>query len=152
MTEITVKNLWLRILPDHRKPERLIDPVAFTAAFVLAPFIFAAAFFWVLLIPVVGVVLGAPAYILVAMPMLWMRMRRDEITKPQAMAVGIAAHVLSTLFAVVVLALIPDFAPRNFAENAIGYFFLGLFHAPAWCALFASLYIRWERDFYKQFV
>jgi len=130
----------------------LIDPVAFTAAFVLAPFIFAAAFFWVLLIPVVGVVLGAPAYILVGMPLLWLWMRHDPIRPREAAKVGLVAHLMFTSIAVAAVFLIPDWAGRHPTENIVGYFVLGLFHAPAWCALFAALYNRWERDFYKQYV
>lgn len=152
MTEITEKNVWLRVLPSQHTPERLIDPVAFTAAIVLAPLVFAASFFWVLLIPVVGVFLGGPAYILIGMPMLWMHMRKRQITIKSAMWIGLLAHVAATLLAIVMMLLIPELAPRRFIENVGGYFILGLAHAPFWCALFASLYNRWERDFYNQYV
>jgi hypothetical protein len=152
MTEITEKNVWLKVLPAEEKPERLIDPVAFFAAFILAPIFFAAAFFWVLLIPVVGLFLGAPAYVFLAMPILLMWMRRRAITKQDAMKLGLLIHVIPVGLIGLAMLIAPDLFPRDAASQLSIYLILGLFHAPCWCGLFATFYNRWERDFYNQTV
>ena len=152
MTEITVKNNFLRWLPEGRRPEKLIDPVAFTAAFVLAPLAFAALFFWVVLIPVVGVVLGAPAYVLVGLPILWTALRRGPITSGHAVKLGVISLAIFAAFLSAGWVLFTDLGVDKLGETLVWYVPLGLLHAPFWCAIFASLYNRWEREFYNQYV
>jgi len=152
MTEITVKNSFIKWLPEGRRPEKLIDPVAFTAAFVLAPIAFAAGFFWIFLIPVVGIFLGAPAYILVGLPVLWVALRRGPITSAQAMGLGVIAFLIFIILASAAWLLFTDLGPDRLGETAVWYVPLGLLHAPIWCAIFAGLYARWEREFYNQYV
>lgn len=123
MTEITVRTVWA------------IDPVAFAAAAILAPVAFAVCFFWVFLIPVVGVVLGAPLYFCAALPIFALALARHDTAPSELAVLGVAINLASLPVIALVL-------PNMLTIYGI----LGTIHAPIWAYLFGRFYRAFRRD------
>lgn len=147
MTEITkIPEIQSPLWPRHRPARYLIDPVAFTAAFVGAPLLVALLGCW-LVIPVYAVLFGAPFYILLGAPAFILMLRRQEPTGGNLALAGFVANLLGPVLS------IPFFLHEGQSSpGGIVTFFLifGSIFAPIWGAVFALLYRRMRRAFYAQ--
>lgn len=135
---------------ETRKPafeRHLVDPVAFFVALVSAPLVVAGATFWVVGIPVIAVVMGGPLYLVTATPlMLWWLGRNAPETGEIAM-LGFAANLVAC-GAIYLFELVT--APRTPGSLAMMYLIFGSIFAPVWAGVFAHLYKRMRRPFFKQ--
>lgn len=119
----------------------LIDPIAFTAALLLAPILVALAGFWILLIPVVGAVFGAPFYLSAGSLAFAV-----GIMQGVDRAVGFAAIGFLAVLASVPLAAafgLDDLLFRGLEFES--FLALGLVHGTLWGFVFGVLY-RWFRN------
>ena len=115
-----------------------LDPIAFFAALILAPFIVTLMTFY-LLVPIAALIFGLPIYLAFGTPvLLWMVGR-----KPPVFAVYAWAGLLADLGLVYL-----SFALATWSEafEKLGTIaVMGLIFAPLWAGCFAWLY----RSFYK---
>jgi hypothetical protein len=119
-----------------------LDPVAFVAALILAPLLFTALTFWVVLIPVGALIVGGLPYLILGTPVLL------------AMLFYGPCDVDRMTRAAIVTIAVP-FAPMVVAsliygrEGVLPVFGMGLacmIFAAGWAATFASLYNRFYRN------
>ncbi|HHC29396.1 MAG TPA: hypothetical protein ENK80_02380 [Rhodobacterales bacterium] len=133
--------------PGARLPARLVDPVAFFTALVLAPLLVAAGFFWVVLIPVFAVPFGVPFYLLPGAPLMAHRLRHHPARASDFAWLGLVANLGTPI----IIALAALLGGDTRLLQMFGFFFgFGLIFAPAWCAVFALIYRRLERPVYAQ--
>jgi hypothetical protein len=119
-----------------------LDPVAFVAALILAPVLFTALTFWIVLIPVGALIVGGMPYLILGTPVLLAMLlygpcTTERMTKAAAftIAVPFAPALLSTLL----------FA----REGVLAVFGTGLacvIFATGWASTFAWLYNRFYRN------
>ncbi len=144
MTEITARQgilsrPWFQMSPS--RPTQIIDPLAFVGALLLAPFMIALLFFWVLLIPVFAIPLGAPMYLTLGTPAYLWLLARGQMGQLQFAALGLLLN-----FIVVAAIAAGSLASASDVEDTVGmYLFFGSFFAPLWSAAFAYLYGRFRR-------
>lgn len=123
---------------DHPAPPPL-EPVAFVLALILAPILFTLCSFWLMFIPVVALVFGGPAYLVVGTPVLlavalWAPLRPEICAK--AAFGSIAVLTLVAFAASLVLQTQADEAGAILMFAA----FAALF-ATVWGATFGTLYV-----------
>jgi hypothetical protein len=121
---------------------RLFDPLAFTLALVLAPFLSALLFCWVLLIPV-GALIGMPVYLISATPLLLVLVGRAPLTFWHFAMAGFALEV-----ALFVMANLLHHAWKP-APDLLIFLGFGLPIAPLWTGMFARLYSRFYNPVYR---
>ncbi|MCV2892909.1 hypothetical protein [Lentibacter sp. XHP0401] len=123
-------------------PTQRIHMPAFFAALVLAPIIITGATFW-LVVPVFAVVIGAPAYLGLGLPLLiW------HLSRAPCNAGEIAALAFVSNFTALCLTTFAAFAlgKEQIVEATIFYFGFGLIFAPLWGWMFGLLYNRFTRN------
>lgn len=129
-----------------RHPAHRVRPVAFTAALILAPIVFALLTFWAFLVPVAAVFFGGIPYLLIGGPVLWSTLQRFG---PDANMIGpaLAAHLIGTpLLTFVGLSLVDT--PTRIEDHLSGIAFMtgfGLIFAPFWGLTFGLLYRKFTR-------
>lgn len=139
-------------IPEIQKPQ----PLAFLSSLVLAPMSVAipclvlalilspsdpaqAEATFVLLVPFVGMFIGAPAYLTFGAYFLHTALAHGRTGLKPFVKAGFLAHLASTPIAIIIFAL----ADLNLAvQFGAGYFALGCIFAPLWSAVFAALYKR----------
>ncbi|QBF33560.1 hypothetical protein [Thalassococcus sp. S3] len=133
MTEITASNRF-----------QVVDPIAFFLALVGAPLVVAVLGFWIMLIPVVGIVLGGPYYLILGTPILLAYLLLYE-PKPWI------AALLATVAVLLLLGgahLLQARLPTDLLREPM-YLYFGPPCGAAWGAAFVWLY-RWIRqDIFK---
>ena len=143
MTEMTGKS-----------PRYIIDPVAFVAALVGGPLLFTAATFWLALIPVAALAVGAIPYLVVGVPVLLVHLRHPPAEVERIATT--ALHAFLGLWAVVVCAVALNM--HSYADlGGLGVFagitlVFGAVFSLCWGACFGWLYRALARDFYTQTV
>lgn len=120
-----------------------LDPIAFVGALILAPLLVAVLFFWLLLIPVVALAFGAVPYLLFATPVLAWMVTRYPVAQGLFAVGGLLAH-----FAFCICLAIWSNAQSVAQVEMTAFMALwGVPFSAAWCAAFASLYVRFYRLF-----
>ena len=146
MTEITA----------NIEPREPIKPIAFIAALILAPLVFAAPFFGILLlastatsgggggllifaIPVFAVFFGAIPYLLLGTPAFVLALRKRVSTAIAAFAANAAAFPLIFAFFAITN------RPGSADDMAWFIFAFGCVFAPIWGGIFGALYRKFTR-------
>jgi hypothetical protein len=119
-----------------------LDPVAFVAALILAPLLFTALTFWVVLIPVGALIVGGLPYLILGAPVLLVMLFYGpcEVDRmARAATITIAVPFAPILLANMVWG----------GEGVLAVFGTGLacmIFAAGWAATFARLYNRFYRN------
>jgi hypothetical protein len=117
-----------------------IHPIAFVFSLILAPIMVAALFFWVALIPVFALILGAIPYLIFGGPVLLWMVTHTRITFLGCAFGGLFAQALFVISAAIGLkiGLATGLTPN---ENTLQFLALwGIPFSAAWCGTFAMLY------------
>jgi hypothetical protein len=129
-------------MTERNENRPTLDPIAFVGALILAPFVIAGMFFWLLLIPVVALLLGAVPYLVFGSPVLLWMVTRYPLKKKTFAVGGLLAHFLFVICA----ALWQQVGDKGSPEMLAIFALWGVPFAAAWCAAFAGLYRRFYRD------
>ena len=123
--------------------------MAFAGALVLTPLVVALLFFWLLLIPVFAVVIGAVPYLVFGTPVLLWMVARYPLDEDVFAYGGMAAYLVFVLFSSASLALsMKGMSGQNdfpMVVSMLIIFVPGLFFAGSWFAAFSRLYRRFYR-------
>lgn len=144
ISELPKTPLW----PMARRTVPLIDPVAFGAALLLAPFFVAICGFWALLIPVFALWFGLPVYLAAFTPAMLALSLRREITPHFAAVTGLAINMLVCLPPVLWMLATQQRDAMVWLTLYLGF---GSVHALLWGAAFGWLYRKFRRDFRAAF-
>lgn len=143
MTEMNVKTVSWPLLPAPAARINQIKPLPFALALILAPLLVGLLTFWVLLIPVVAVVVGAPLYLIMGVPCYLWALSYRNWSPAQFAALGLlmnlSAHIIVFALSFGAFGAILD------PDTLHGYFALGYVFAPIWSLTFARLYIRFSK-------
>ncbi len=119
-----------------------LDPVAFVAALILAPLLFTALTFWVVLIPVGALIVGGLPYLILGTPVLLAMLIYGPCT----------AERMSKAALITIAIPFAPLLPVNLwfgGDGILALFGTGLacmVFAAGWAATFASLYNRFYRN------
>ncbi len=138
------------LFPTPKPPERLVDPVAFFIALILAPLVVGLLGAPLLLIPSFAVLVGGLPYLLIGGPILWWALRRGEISDDRFFGLGF--KTICALTIPCYLAFLPNFIARgsDIADALTLAWVVGLcaaicaVHAGLWGMVFAILYRRFR--------
>lgn len=122
-----------------------IDPVAFSIAFVSAPFVFTLMYFWVLFIPVIAFIGGLLPYLVLGLPLLmWHLLFHDldedllhRFALKSILTIGIGVMVASAVFKFEEL----------FTVALYGTIF-GVMIGPLWAIQFCRIYVRFRKQLF----
>jgi hypothetical protein len=119
-----------------------LDPVAFVAALILAPLLFTALTFWVVLIPVGALIVGGLPYLVLGTPILLTMLFYGPCTTDRMSKAAVAT--IAVPFAPILIATI--FLGGQGILPAFGLGLACMIFAAGWAATFASLYNRFYRN------
>jgi len=138
----------MNMLPKPLVKPVIIDPLAFTLALIGSPLLVAVFGFWILLIPVVGLVMGGPLYLAIGVPvLLWMIPRFGVHAFPVALTAA-ASNLVFTSIGLVAFYLLRG-SRVDLDDAAMLYLAFGTPLAFVWGFVFALLYPKFERAPYR---
>jgi len=145
MTEITANSV---------NTHYIIDPVAFFIALIGGPLLFTAATFWLALIPVFALALGAIPYLVVGIPVLLLHLRRHppEVDRISTTALKAFLVLWATVCAGAWLRNMSAVDAVDLAALAGIILIFGSVFSLCWGACFGWLYRALARDFYTRAV
>lgn len=117
--------------------------MAFAIAFISAPIIVGIAGAPIFLIPTVGAVLGAPAYLIVGAPLLWRALRHGANETFSFSMYGARINLIGGVILALgyLLVIAPQLSP-DAVSTVIVFIVLAIVHGAVWCGLFGALYRR----------
>jgi hypothetical protein len=128
-------------------PRYIIDPVAFFAALVFAPFLVAVLTFWIFLIPVAALFFGGPVYLVVGTPLLLWYLQHHDADPIDLSWLAFKIMAVGLFLGIALGAL-------SSSEDIYGatLFFcgFGMIFGPAWTYGFGRRYRFMRRDFFAR--
>jgi hypothetical protein len=119
-----------------------LDPVAFIGALILAPLLFTALTFWVVLIPVGALIVGGLPYLILGTPVLLAMLFYGPCTADRM----VKAALVTITVPFIPMVMTAMFLGGDGVLALFGTCFLCMVFAAGWTSTFTSLYNRFYRN------